>query len=134
MNEQIHVVKISEKEYLVGNNKTSLIDPNIIFVVANGDQTDELANRQSEINHTLINLVEGEINYLIDLNNCGKNSSGARAKWFELAEEENTKKVAIYGMHPVARVLAAFVMKVSKKRNQQFFRTRDEAFQWLNQT
>lgn len=127
----IKVTQISDTKYLVGDNETSLVDSNIIHVIARGEQTDDLAKVQGEINQRFIDKVEGQIHYLIDLNECGKNSPGARSKWYELSEEEKTAKVAIFGMHPVARVLASFVMKVSKKKNMQFFYTREEAMKWL---
>ncbi len=128
-----NVNRISEKSYIVGDNKTSLIDNNIIYVIAKGEQTDELAEKQSEINHVLAKLAGGKINYLVNLNDCGKNSPKARNVWTELSDEEITNKVAIFGMHPVAKVLASFVLKVTKKNNQKFFSTKQEAMRWLKE-
>ncbi len=131
MENLIKVTQLSPDKYLVGNNETSLIESNIIYVIAKGEQTDELAEKQAEINAILIHKAGGKISYLINLNDCGKNSPGARTKWRDLSEEEETDKVAIFGMHPVAKVLASFVMKVSRKKNQQFFYMKDEALNWL---
>ena len=128
------VVKtITEQEFIVGKNKTSLIENNIISVVAIGEQTDEIAEKQREINQKLAGQVAGQINYLVDLNNCGKNSPKARKIWSDLCEDKGTDKVAVFGMHPVAKVIAAFVMKISTKE-MHFFNTREEAVSWLKQT
>jgi hypothetical protein len=134
MTNPVIVEAISELEYMVGNNVTSLIEGNIIYVIANGEQTDEIAQKQFEVDHILEDKIDGKKNYLINLNNCGKNSPVARAKWNESAEEESTNKVAIFGIHPVAKVIAAFVMKISKKKNQRFFKTKEEALQWLKES
>jgi len=132
MTDKTAIRQISENEYVVGNNVTSLIEQNIVYVVAHGDQSDKLAIAQSQINHKLANMAGDKISCLIDLNHCGKSSPKARNVWRSLCEEEITKKVAIFGMHPVASVLAAFVMRVTKSNNQQFFKTKEEALDWLN--
>ncbi|MCG6185935.1 DUF7793 family protein [Maribellus maritimus] len=133
MKEEIKVIKISENEYLVGNNTTTLINPNIILVEAIGDQTDELALAQKEVCDTLVAQVEGKINYLIDLNQCGKNSKKARATWIKINNQKKTLFVALYGLHPVAKVLATFIMGASGKKNFKFFSRREEALVWLIQ-
>jgi hypothetical protein len=76
-------------------------------------------------------LTEEKISYLIDLNKCGKNSPEARQIWNQLSDDEKTNKVAIFGIHPVARVLANFSMGTSKNKNQHFFKTQEEAMTWL---
>ncbi len=131
MSKRITVKDISEVEFLVGSNLTRLIEGNIIYVIARGEQTDEIAKLQREINYELAKRVQRKLHYLVDLNDCGKNSPGARDIWYRLSEDEITGKVAIFGMHPVAKVLAAFVMRISKKKNQRFFRTKKSALQWL---
>ena len=77
----IELKKISETEYLVGRNLTQLIHGNIIYVNAVGEQTAELAELQNKINMTLATASNGKINYLIDLNKCGKNSPEAKVSW-----------------------------------------------------
>lgn len=122
-----------EDENLNGQNMTSLINENIIYVIAVGEQTTEIALTQKQINLKLASYVKGQINYLIDLNKCGKNSSEARQIWKESAEDERTDKVAIFGLNPVAKVIASFVMGVTRKKNQRFFNTEAEALLWITQ-
>ena len=132
MSVKIAVERINSTTVIVGQNKTVFIEPNIIYVVAKGEQTDELSKEQSRICNQFIEGVEGKINYLIDLNLAGKSSPQARKHWQRLSEDKRTNKVALFGLHPVARVLASFVMGVSLKKDMLFFKTKEEAQDWLN--
>jgi hypothetical protein len=128
----LEIIQVSENEIWIGENKTFfLTDLNIIHVIACGEQTTEVAIMQKEINYKLFGLTEEKISYLIDLNKCGKNSPEARQIWNQLSDDEKTNKVAIFGIHPVARVLANFSMGTSKNKNQHFFKTQEEAMTWL---
>lgn len=127
----LEIKYVSEKEMWVGGNKTFLTDQNIIHVIAIGEQTADLALLQKEINFKLFELAGGKINFLIDLDHCGKNSPEAREIWKKLGEDERTNRVAIFGLHPVARVLANFVIGTSKRQNQRFFKTEEEAMMWV---
>jgi len=131
MSVNIEVKKISEKEIWVGENKTSLIEENIIHVISKGEQTTELATIQNKINLGLASMVEGKISYLIDLNHSGKSSPEARSIWSKACEHENTYKVAVFGLHPVAKVIASFVFGITRKKDMRFFRSEDEARSWL---
>ena len=128
---KMEIVQISEKEFIVGGNRSSIIGDNIIHVVASGEQTSELARLQFEMDSKLASLIDGKVNYLIDLNKAGKNSPEARSTWAKITENENTNKVAIYGLNPVARVLASFVMGVTKKKDFRFFMTKEDALNWI---
>lgn len=126
------ISQISENEYSVGTNKTFLIENNIIFTIASGEQTDELATKQKEVCNLLSKQIDGGLFYLIDVNACGKNSPVARKIWHQLSEEEKTVGVAVFGIHPVAKVIAAFVIGLSRKNNMKFFRTKQESMDWIN--
>ena len=131
MSVNIEVKKISEKEIWVGENKTSLIEENIIHVISKGEQTTELATIQNKINLGLASMVEGKISYLIDLNQSGKSSPEARSIWSKACEHENTYKVAVFGLHPVAKVIASFVFGITRKKDMRFFCLEKEARSWL---
>lgn len=132
MPEIITVSRVNDYEMQIGENRTTLLpDLNIIHVVAVGEQTTEIANLQREIASEFFKMTNGKIHFLIDLNRAGKNSPEARKTWTQLSEHEKTSKVAIFGLHPVARVLASFVIRVSNSNNQRFFTTQDEAMSWL---
>ncbi len=123
--------QISDTEFWVGESKSKLIDQNIIHVIAVGDQTKETSNLQLIINDKIMRHITGKINFLIDLNSASKNSVEARQIWKRISEQETTNKVAMFGLHPVARVLASFAMGVSNSNNQRFFKTKEEAMSWI---
>jgi hypothetical protein len=128
---EIRIIQISEKEYKVGENRVFLSGTNKIFVVPKGDQSEEIANLQFEVNQKLTSLVKEKVNYLIDLNECGKNPPAARKIWNKINESDKTGKIAAYGMHPVARVIAMFVISFSNRNDIQFFSTKEEAEDWI---
>lgn len=132
MNEISEINKISETEYRINKNRTYILDNDILFVIAEGEQTTEMAHKQFELNNHLTNLEAGKINNLIDLNKAGKSSSEARKIRQRLIEDEKTAKVALFGLHPVAKVIASFSMSVIQKKDMQFFFTREEALKWIN--
>ena len=96
-----------------------------------GEQTTKIALNHKKICEMLSSGLEGKINYLIDLNKCGKNSTEARKIWKEFSESENTNKVATFGLNPVSRVIASFVIGKLQKGAVQFFKTRKEAISWI---
>jgi len=71
---------------MVGQNKASLIEKNIIYVIAVGEVTTELAIAQVEGLNKLEALADGPVNYLIDLSDAGKSSPEARKIWEKLVE------------------------------------------------
>jgi hypothetical protein len=128
---KMEIERKNENEYWIGENRTVLCCKNIIHVTTVGEQTEEIASLTKELHLKLFDLVEGKINFLIDVNRCGKNSHQARLAWNELSEKDKTNKVAVFGLNPVARLLASFVFGFSSKKNQRFFSTEEEARAWI---
>ena len=79
----------------------------------------------------LANMVDGKVNCLVDLNSAGKPSVEARKVGMEGFRNKKFGKIALIGSHPVAKVLAFFVMGVIKKKDMRFFKTKEEALKWL---
>lgn len=127
----IDVKKINDREIWVGKTTISLIEGNIIYVIAEGEQTPEIASLEREACDQLSMLVNGKTSYLINLNKCGKNSPEAREIWQQISERESTYKAATFGINPVARVIASFVIGVYRKNNLRFFSNKEEAMAWL---
>ena len=123
----------NNKEIQVGESRLWLGDDNILYYTIIGDTDKETAIRMKEATFKIHNMVEGKINVLIDINKAGKQSSGARKIGREMFEHEKNNKIAIFGMHLVARVTAAFVIGVTKKKDIRFFKTREEALMWLKE-
>lgn len=133
MNEKIEIKQVGDNEYWIGANKTVLIDQKIIHITAVGEQTCEMALLHKELDHKLFSLVEGQLNYLVDVNKCGKNSPEATVMFRQLCYNEKVNKVAVYGLHPVARIIASFVIGLDPKGKQRFFKSEEQARIWLDE-
>ena len=129
----VEIKQVSEREIWVGENRIYLGEDNILYATIVGELDETRARTIKEITLKFINIVEGKVNALADLNKAGHQTPGARKIWRESAENEKFRKVALFGMHPVARVIASFVMGVSKKEDMRFFKTKEEALAWFKE-
>jgi len=121
----------NDREIWVGESRFYLGEDNILYETVVGEQDRETAIAAMEAVDKLTSMVEGKVNVLIDLNKTGKPSPEARKMGQEAFEDEKIGKVALFGLHPVARVIASFVMGVTKKEDMRFFRTKEEALAWI---
>ena len=133
MEEKAEVRQISEREICVGENQLYLGEDNIIYVIRVGEADEEIATGITNTGLKLANLVNGKVKILADLNKAGKSSSDAKKIYQKYLEHKKFDKVAMYGLHPVARVIAAFGMGVTKKKDVRFFKTKEEALLWLKE-
>ena len=122
-----------DREIWVGENRIYLGEDNMLCVTVSGEVDEKIEIGINEASLKLLNMVEGRVNTLIDLNKAGKTSLGARKRQVEMSEHEKTGKLALFGLHPVARVVAAFLMGVSRKKDMRFFKTREEALVWFKE-
>ena len=123
-----------DREIIIDAGKLYLGDDNIIYIDPfEGDMDEKLAIKACEAALRLMNMIEGKVNALIDLNKVGRQSTEARKRWQDWADNEKTGKIAYVGLHPVARVLASFVMGVSRNKDMCFFKTKEEALTWLKE-
>ncbi len=120
-----------DREIWVGENRLYLGEDNILYETLVGKQDLETVIAIQEASDKLRSLVEGKINVLADLNKTGQPTPQARKAGKERLEKEGFGKVALFGMHPVARVLASFIMGVTKKEDMRFFKTKEDALAWL---
>ena len=120
-------------EIRIGENRLYLDEDNIIRITIVGELDEETQIGINEVGYKLMNTLEGRVYALIDLNKAGRVSPGARKRQVEISEHEKTAKVALFGLHPVARVVASFFMGISQKKDMRFFRTREEALAWLKE-
>ncbi len=111
------MIEDKDREVWVGGgNRIYLGEDNILQITNTGEIDEKTAISMKEAVIKLMNMTEGKVHTLTDLNKAGKTSSEARKVFKELAEDEKQGKNAFFGMHPVARVLASFFMGVTKKR------------------
>jgi len=130
------VIKLMDeknREIWVGENRVYLDENNIINGIFIGDVDAKIANEICEAHLKLMNLVEGKVNILDDINRVGKPSSQARKILQGFIFHEKIGKVALFGLHPVARVLASFFIGVIKKGDIRFLKTKEEALAWLKE-
>ena len=121
------------REIWVGENRLYLGEDNILYVTLVGEQDEKTPIVLKEAIDKTKNIVEGRVNVLIDLNKAGRPSSRGRKAGQEVLEDERIGKVAFCGLHPVARVIASFIMGVTRKKDMRFFKTEKEALAWLKE-
>lgn len=123
---------MEDREIRVGESRLYLDEDNILNVTIVGDVDLNKAKALREAGFKLRNIVGDISKTLIDLNKAGMHSSEARKIWKESSEYVMTGKAAYFGLHPVARVIASFLMGITKKRDVRFFKSKEEALTWLN--
>lgn len=125
------VKQVSEREYFVHNNHFTFIDDNIIHVTPKGDINKATAGGILKLFTKLIEMIDGDVYIIIDLNAAGKPSPVAREVGRKVFENAKVNKIAFWGVHPVARIIALFMVGISQKENIRFFNTREKALEWL---
>ena len=122
-----------DREIWIGENRMYLGEDNILYVTVVGDIDEKTAIAMKEADRKFKNLAEEKFDVLGDLNKAGKPSPEARNIWKGMTEDDKTGKVALFGLHPVARVIASFFMGLSRKKDMRFFKTKEEALAWLKE-
>lgn len=122
-----------ERESWIGKSRYYLGKDNKIYVTIVGEVDDNTATQYHDTGIKFVNMIAGSADVLVDITNAGKLSPQARKVFRELTENEKTGKVAIFGLHPVARVIASFFMGATKKKDIRFFNSRDAAVAWLKE-
>jgi len=126
-------MKDKDREIWIGENRLYLGEDSIIYITVIGEQNGEIAIAFKETLLKFVNMAGGRTSVLVDLNKGGKTSPEARKIWSELTTREEFSKTALFGLHPVAKVLASFVMGVTRKKDMRFFESREKALAWLKQ-
>ena len=129
----VEVKQVSEREMWVGESRFYLGEDNILYETVIGEQNARMATEMRKVTNKLLNMVEGKTDVLIDLNKAGTPSSEARKIGQEAFENEKIEKVALFGLHPIARVIASFVIGITRKKDMRFFKTREVALTWLKE-
>ncbi len=126
-------MEIIEREIWIGESSLLLGEDNIIYqtIVGKIDEKDAIAFQDAS--EKLRSLVKGKVNALVDLSRAGKPTPKAREIGRKRLENEDIGKIALFGQHPVARVIASFIMGVTRKKDMRFFRTKEEALAWLKE-
>jgi len=123
----------NKKEVWIGENRMYLDEDDILHVIGSGDVEAKTADIIKQTADEFLEMVEGKMRMIIDMNKSGKPSAEIRKAYNELGQNEKIGKVALHGMHPVAQVIASFFMRLSMKQNIKFFKTEEEALAWLKE-
>ena len=130
---EVEVKQVSEREIWTGGNRFYFGEDDIMYVelVGEYDLHGALALRDAYLK--LLNNVNGKVNIFVDNSRSGKPSQEARKIFAEMTEHEQCGKIAVFGLNPVTRVIASFVLGGGKKKDTQIFKTKDEALKWLKE-
>ena len=123
-------MKEEDREIWVDESRFYLGEDNILYETIVGEFDETKALEAKEAVFKLMNKVNERVDILIDLNNAGNQSSKARKIGKEMFENE---KIALFGLNPVSRVIASFVMGFTDKKDMRFFKTKEEALVWLKE-
>ena len=121
----------NEREIWVEESRVFLGQDNIIYSDFAGEFDAETATAIGEATIKLANYVEGKAKIVNDINKVKKPTPEARSILQEYIIREKIGKVAIFGLHPVARVIASFFLGVTRKKDVKYFKTKEEALAWL---
>ena len=124
MKEKDGEIRIDESRYYLGED-------NIVHAIEVKVMDDQKAIAIKEVYLKFLDIFKGKFNILVDINKAKKPSAKARKILNEINEDKRVDRVAHFGMHPVARVMASFLMGVSKKKEIRFFKTGEKALEWL---
>ncbi len=122
------------QEYYVDRHHYCLTDDYIICVTLNGEVDYEQALRCKAVSTKLHTMFEGPKRVLVDLNKAGKQSAEARKVFAELTDlGARPVKVALWGLHPVARIIASFFAGITDNKKSKFFSDKEKALSWLKE-
>ena len=123
----------NEKEVWIGESRFYLGEDNTIYVDIVGELDKKTAQDMRDAFYKLLKMIDGKGNVFADNNRSGKPTPEARRIFKIMTEHEKVDKVAVFGMHPVARILATFVVGFSKNKNINIFKSKEEALAWLRE-
>ena len=123
----------TSREIWIGENHTYLGEDNIMYTTIIGEVDLNTAIAIREVHINFLNTVVGKVNSFIDIDKAGKQPPEARKIGAQTFEHEKLGKIALFGLHPVARVIASFVMGLTRKKEIRFFKSKEEAVAWLKE-
>jgi hypothetical protein len=129
----MEIKQISEREIWLGESRFYLDEDNILYENIVGEFDEKRALMAKDVVLKLMNMVNDKINIFIDLNNAGHQTSKARKIGQEMFEHEINKKIALFGMNPISRVIGSFVIGVTGKKDIRFFKSKEDALSWLKE-
>ena len=122
-----------EKLVYVGKNRFEFLDDDILFITIEGEVDKETAIKCKEVSYRFFEMANGQMKSLVDLTRATKQPPESRRIVQEVWNDQGRGKVALFGLNPVARVVASFVIGSVDKKDLKFFKTKEEALSWLKE-
>ncbi|MDD2891320.1 MAG: hypothetical protein PHE49_11895 [bacterium] len=120
-------------EIRLGKSILHFGEDKIFYATIVGEYTTEMAKSTYDFFelHKTEMMVDGKVKMFINLTNARKPSTEAKELMRLLSKDIG--KIALIGFNPVAKVIAAFFMGNSRKKDINFFNTQGDAIVWLNE-
>lgn len=131
MQEEFQIKQINDYEYFVNDVSITFTKDHVIRIITVGEASEKEALAVKEIIQKLSDLAEDKVNVLIDLTQALKPSPKARKVFLSLDDHHKIMKFAMFGAHPVAKVLAHFLLGITNRKDVRFFNTAEEALEWF---
>lgn len=103
----------------------------VIFINLKGNISNYKALRVKRALLEVLALILDKVDVIFDFNNTEGQSVEAKETWRSICDMKQIRKIA-FCYHKTSFFLPGYFVKVFTKKNIAFFRTRDEAIQWIN--
>ncbi|MFA5033148.1 MAG: STAS/SEC14 domain-containing protein [bacterium] len=121
------------RKILIGNHTFFLGEDNILYITIVGEITNKQVDMTVETVTKLLGMVKKKVNVLVDINKAGKPSVKTRNLVPEFQNNKKVGKTAIFGLTPVAKVIASFAKGTAKNGDMRFCDTKELAIAWLKE-
>lgn len=131
MIEEVIIKQINDREIWINDGHMLLGDDNIIYCISLKEPDEQHALAVNDWLLKLAMRVEGRANVFLDISDTKRPTVKAKKIFSQMIQHKKIGKFAFFGAHPVARVLASFMIGIMGKRDVRFFKKKDEAIGWL---
>jgi len=121
MSIQPHSKGINMKENQIHTGDNSMLYLNVVRKL-----DDKIAISFKKDSHRLMIVVEGNVNYYMDIDNAGKLQPKIRKIGRKLIRQKKNGKIPIFGTHQLTGVISSFIMGMFGKIEMFFSRLREK--------
>ncbi|MEZ5070446.1 MAG: STAS/SEC14 domain-containing protein [Bacteroidales bacterium] len=123
--------RTGDSTFEIAGQRIALLGDGVLRIEAIGDMDDDKLDRIRAVYRDVFSLAGDAVRLLVDLNQTGHNPPEARRFWRSLSAHKSVEAIAMVGIHPVARVLATFVIGSLGLEKYRFFEREEDALDWL---
>ena len=118
-------MEIKYKEILVKENRNHIGDNSMLYLNVVRKLDDKIAISFKKDSHRLMIIIEGNVNYFMDIDNAGKLQPEVRKIGIKLIRQKKNGKIPVFGMHQFTKVISSFIMGISGKIEMLFSRPKE---------